>query len=80
MQSLCNTSQILGHILTVACLRTVQDKGRSVMSLTVAIFRHDCVQGSDGKAGTGEAEARNRIILFEVTCDKQTGIDWGTFT
>jgi hypothetical protein len=41
MQSLCDASQLLGHVLTVACLRSIQNEGVSTMGLASGPLCHD---------------------------------------
>lgn len=40
MKPLRDTSQLVSHILTISCLRSVEDEGSSIMSLTIYILCH----------------------------------------
>jgi len=40
MQSLCHATQLVGHILTVASLGSIQDESLSIMSLALDTDSH----------------------------------------
>jgi hypothetical protein len=58
MQSLCNTAQVLSHILSISSLGSIQNEGVSIMPLAAGPVCHD-VQSEMREEGFWWQESQN---------------------